>query len=1026
MPSATIPEAWARPCTGAPLETPGSQRRLRYITVALALIAALAALAVPFAPVTQDRVTMTWPPPGADPAATAAAIPLMPYQPVQLTATVPCAGAASMSTVLLSTMPLRPDPAAPPLPGLRVERLDGHLVVSSYGTQVANATQPVGSCILQIGSDPDRTWVKINGRSVGDVTGDVRPVVAGAFTEAPSTAGLHLKLITDTRFQTSMTLVKAVVVTLSALALLAALLAVARLDAHDARTRRVRRASSGRWRPRSVDLMVVAGLAAWAVIGPMTVDDGYITGIVRARGANGYIGNMYRWLNAPEAPFGWFYELYSLWAQVSAAPLWMRIPSTVLGMVCWLLLSRLVLPRLGAFATRPATVWVTAAAFAAWWLPFNLGLRPEPWIAVAGLFTLLTVERAVVTRRLLPVLLGLVVAAAATAVTPTGIVAFTPFVAGLVPLLRALRQRPDLSRFALLVLLIAAPSSALLLAYADQTLASVSEAIRVRTLIDGVQPWFQEPQRYANLLTPGSIEGSLQRRVPVLLTLLGLVGIAWTQVSGPAGLKSVGLAQGPVTRVVLTMVLSLVTLTFTPTKWTYHFGAFAGVGSAVLVIALHAWSSPALARATARPLTAGAAAAVATAALALTAGFALAGRNQWPYVSNYGITWSTLAPQLGGVSAATTVLVGGLLLAAVSGGSVAWARAGGRPVFIAGYLPAPGLLALVLVVSTVALEVGSVARAGVRQRTSYSMAADSIPTLTGSSCGLADHLRVETNPLAGLLTPSGSDDATGLAPAETTALQMAGMALPGWRAAGTGLLARGHTAWYRLGDHSRPVVVTVDGQWHPGTSLVAQFARSGGAQPTVLDSVTLADQRGAPAPRDIRIAIPDVRSADLVRLSVTAYRAPGAMPLTFSAPRTPHTVPMLDVLPAGTEAIVDWPVAFLYPCLQIAGTPDGTAALTRWRVSTPVADDSGDIVTAPGFGGPFATPRALIQAETLGVYLEGDPMRDVGTLYRWRPVTALSAPTTSRISEIRWGWQRSGHLHVPGVTDEQRTIPAGG
>lgn len=998
---------------------PSSHRRLHYVTVALGLIAALAALAVPFAPVTQGRVTMTWPPPGADPAATAAAIPLMPYQPVQLTATVPCAGDASVNTVLLSTVPLRPDPAAPPLPGLRVERLDGHLMVSSYGTQVANATQPAGSCILQIGSDPDRTWIKVNGQPVGEATGDVRPVVAGAFTEAPTTAGLHLKLVTDTRFQTSMTLVKAGVVTLSALALLAALLAVARLDARDAQTRRGRRAS-GWWRPRSVDLVVIAGLAVWAVIGPITVDDGYIGGIVRARGANGYIGNLYRWLNAPEAPFGWFYELYSLWDRVSAAPLWMRIPSTLLGAVCWLLLSRALLPRLGAFATRPATAWVTAAAFAAWWLPFNLGLRPEPWIAVAGLFTLLTVERAMVTRRLLPVLLGLVVAAGATAVTPTGIIAFTPFLAGLVPLLRALRQRPELSRFALLVLLIAAPASALLLAYADQTLASVSEAIRVRTLIDGVQPWFQEPQRYANLLTPGSIEGSLQRRVPVLLTLLGLVGIAWSRVSGSG---SVGLARGPATRVAMTMVLSLAALTFTPTKWTYHFGAFAGVGSAVLVIALHAWSGPALARATARPL---AHAAAGTAALALAAGFALAGRNQWPYVSNYGITWSTLPPQLGGVSAATTVLVGGLLLAAVSGGSVAWARAGGRPVPIARHLPAPGLLALALVVCTVALQVGSVARASVRQRTSYSMAADSITTLTGSSCGLADRLRVETNPRAGLLTPAGTGDVAGLVPAEATALQSAGMSLPGWRAGGTGLLARGHTAWYRLDDRGWPVVVTVDGQWRPGTSLVAQFARSGGAQPTVLRSVTLADQRGAPAPRDIRIAVPDAPSADLVRLSVTAYQAPGAMPLSFSAPRIPHTVPMRDVLPAGTEAIVDWPVAFLYPCLQIAGTPDGTATLPRWRVSTPVADDSGDIVTAPGFGGPFATPRALIQAETLAVYLQGDPMRDVGTLYRWRPVTALSAPEISRISENRWGWQHSGHLHVPGIPDDQSATPAGG
>lgn len=974
--------------------------------VVLGVIAALAALALPLAPVTQDRVTMTWPPAGADPTVTAAAIPLMPYQPVQLTATVPCTSTSSADTVLLSTVPLRPDPAAPPLPGLRVERADGHLVVSSYGKQVARTAQPVGSCTVQLGSDPQRTWVHVNGRPAGEITGDARPVVAGAFTDAPNTAGLHLTLVTDTRFQTSMTPVKAVLAALSALSLLGALLAVARLDAHDDRTRRALPASSRWWQPRPVDLVVTAGLVVWAVIGPITVDDGYIAGIVRTRDTNGYIGNLYRWLNAPEAPFGWFYELYSLWARVSVTPLWMRIPSTVLGVVCWLLLSRGVLPRLGAFTARPATVWVAAAAFAAWWLPFNLGLRPEPWIAVALLITLGAVERAVVTRRLLLVLLALVVAAAATAVTPTGIVAFMPLLAGSVPLLRALRQRPELPRFALLVLVIAAPSSALLLAYADQTLASVSEAIRVRTVIDGVQPWFTEPQRYAKLLTVDSVEGALQRRVPVLLTLLGLVGIGWLRARGSAGL-----ARGPVFRVAVTLLLSLAALTFTPTKWTYHFGAFAGVGSAVLVVALHLWSGPALARATARPL---AATAAGTAALAVAAGLALAGRNQWPYVSNYGITWGTLAPQLGGVSAASTALAAGLLLAAVAAGSVAWAQAGGRPPSIGRYLPAPGLLALVLVVATVGLEVGSVARAGIRQRTSYSLATDSIATLTGSSCGLADHLRVETNPLAGLLVPAGGDDPEGLVPAEPASLQLAGMALPGWRA-GPGSPASGHTPWYRLDGRTSPVVVTVSGEFSPGTSLVAQFAGSGDPEPAVSHSVTLTDAPDAPTARDIRIPVPADGSADLIRLSVTAYQAPGTMPLAFSVPRLPRTVPMREVLPPATEAVVDWPVALLYPCLRISGTPEGTAELPRWRVSTPAHDGSGYIVTAPELGGPFATSRALIRADKLAVYLQGDPMRDVATLYRWTPVTALGSPAISRITETRWGWQHTGQLHVPGL-----------
>ena len=47
-----------------------------------------------------------------DPAdGTAVALPLMPYQPVELTATIGCE-AARTGGLLLSTVPLRPDPAA--------------------------------------------------------------------------------------------------------------------------------------------------------------------------------------------------------------------------------------------------------------------------------------------------------------------------------------------------------------------------------------------------------------------------------------------------------------------------------------------------------------------------------------------------------------------------------------------------------------------------------------------------------------------------------------------------------------------------------------------------------------------------------------------------------------------------------------------------------------------------------------------------------------------------------------------------
>ncbi len=239
----------------------------------------------------------------------------------------------------------------------------------------------------------------------------MRPDVVGAFSELPG--GVAVTLVADTRFQTSITPVKAALGALCLLALAGVLLLVGRADR--AATARVRLLPRRWWRPRPVDAAVGALLAGWWLVGSVTVDDGYIAGIVRSRDSNGFIGNVYRWLNAPEAPFSWIYQVHHGWSTVSAATGWLRLPSILLGGLCWLLLHRLLLPRLGRFARRPAVGWLAALAFGTWWVPFNLGLRPEPWVALVGLAVFLCVERALATRRIRPVAFGLLLAGAGTA-----------------------------------------------------------------------------------------------------------------------------------------------------------------------------------------------------------------------------------------------------------------------------------------------------------------------------------------------------------------------------------------------------------------------------------------------------------------------------------------------------------------------------------------------------------------------------------------------------------------------------------
>jgi hypothetical protein len=966
-----------------------SARGPRWAVLLLGLVAVLAAVAFPFAPVQQPEVTYSWTAEDGP-----AALPLMPYQPVELTARTVCAVAQDGDRVLLSTTPLRPDRAADPLHGLRLTATGGTVHIASAGVDLGSVDLPEGPCTLSLVSDAMRTTVLVNGSPVLTRDGDVRPDVAALVSEAP--IGVQVALETDTRFQTTITALKAGIAVVGVLALLGMLVALRLADrsterARGARRRRVRLLPRRWWLPRPVDAVVVALLGLWWGIGAITVDDGYIAGIVRSTGSNGFVGNVYRWLNAPESPFSWFYELYYLWSLVSPSTLWMRLPSTLLGLLCWWLLSRLVLPRLGAFAARRSVPWLAALAFATWWIPFNLGLRPEPWVAVGALAVFLAVERAVATRRVLPLAVGMVLAGATTAVTPGGLLAFTPFVAAALPVLRLLRARRDLHTLPVVVALVAAPASAAFLMVFDQSLGGMLEATRVRTLIGGGQQWYEEYARYAAVLEPGSFQGAIGRRAAVLLTVLAAAGVLWALRRVPAGI-----ATAPARRLVVGLLLSLAVMTLAPTKWTQHFGDVAGYGAAVLVLGAAAFSAAAL-RARPRAVVAGIGAVTAVGSLVL------AGYNTWPYVGDwFAPSFSTLPPQVAGIPVATIAAVaGGLLVAAVLL-RWAWLRAGGASrVTLPRRVPAPAPLVAVLLVAVLALQVLGLARVAVGHRDSYTLAADTVATLRGEPCGLQQHLSVETDPAAGLLPVAfPSPDA------RTLPVDVGGRDLPGVAVAG-----RTSTAWFALDPEQRsgalPVVVTTSGTLLPGDRLTLEFGRGD----EVLERRGLAVD--GPDPRDVRQLAP--ADADTVRIVVDAPNAGPRSPAVASLPRVPRLTPMSQLLPPGSTAILDWPVAFLFPCLTPEPLPLGTAGLAQWRVAPPAADPSAGITYSAGFGGPFTAPRLLVTEERMPTYLAGDPTRDAAQLYRWVPVQPFRALTPIVAGQDVTGWHSDGHARVPGL-----------
>ena len=189
--------------------------------------------------------------------------------------------------------------------------------------------------------------------------------------------------------------------------------------------------------------MVVAVLVWWHFVGANTSDDGYILTMARVSENAGYMANYYRWFGTPEAPFGWYYDLLAMWAHVSTASVWMRLPTLVMALACWWIISREVIPRLGhAVKTTPRrgvdggghVPGVLAAA----------QQRPAPRTDHRARHPAdldAAVERGVATSRLLPVAFACIVGALTLFSGPTGIASIGALLVAIGPLRTILHRR---------------------------------------------------------------------------------------------------------------------------------------------------------------------------------------------------------------------------------------------------------------------------------------------------------------------------------------------------------------------------------------------------------------------------------------------------------------------------------------------------------------------------------------------------------------------------------------------------------
>ncbi|WP_235840474.1 arabinosyltransferase domain-containing protein [Corynebacterium yudongzhengii] len=736
---------------------------------------------VPFLPVNQVQSSVSWP---QNESLNSVNAPLISVAPEKFRAEIPLAAADMVrdeESLILATVP----PSGPHASdrGLFINTTeDGGIDVAALSDVLISLSaedldEAGDDASLEIEFTGDGSRVTVEGTDFGDEsTEDLRPQLTGIYTEIDDTpenyqelvdAGLAVDVEINSRFTSSPTITKQVAMWLGTGLALVAVWALWR-QGRDERPSQDKDYS--RWRRvTGLDGIVLAILGFWHIFGANTSDDGFILTMARVKENAGYLANFYRWYGVPEAPFGTpYYDLLGLMSQVSANSMWMRLPTLLAGIGIWLLLSREILPRFGAnIDDRRVAHWTAAFMFLAFWLPFNNGIRPEPMVALGTLVTWVLFERAIAHQRLFPAALGSFTAALTLTVGPTGLMAVGVFLISLPAVIRMIARRvennPEQKLRAGLGTIgpfLAAGTFVLVPVFADQTLATVMESTRVRGAVGPALEWYSEYVRYATLFQE-TVDGSLTRRFAMFL-MFACLGLVLYGVIRNGSIP--GVNRGATIRLLLIVGLSMFFLMFTPTKWTHHFGIYAGIAGAVAALGAVVLSQIAVRSPRVRTF------ALATVMFLLALTFA--GWNGWWYISAYGVPWWDKKPQISGIEFTSIILLISLLILAfgifqtfrheytraqaIKAGTVEdfdardrqhagrWATA----------MTAPVALVSILVVL---FAMASFVKAFVDQYPAYTVGLGNLRSLTGDTSHLAGDTLLETNTNDSFLTPLNDD-----------------------------------------------------------------------------------------------------------------------------------------------------------------------------------------------------------------------------------------------------------------------------
>lgn len=1027
------------------------------IPLAVGLLGLLCALALPFAPVLVKQATVTWPAAGTGPQSTTAFF--VPYEPAELHAVVPCqvvrqalaaglAGRRSV-TVLGTTV----DAGSRPGHGLAVIVGGGRTQVLVNGRRPVNVRVPPGSdCGIRIDTTSTGTAVAAGTGAPVRLAG-VTPQVHAFVTELrPDQAqGMRVSARARNWFEARPTGIKIALIALQLLLAAGSLYLLGRAGrripkpdqpdqpdqpatatGENAKATGENAPQARPWR-YAVDAAVVGTLALWTIIGPLSGDDGYATMTIRNAGDSGDIGNYYHWFNASEAPFTLLQRILQPLASVSLAPVWLRVPSVVFGIVTWFVISRgIVNAALPPMRRSTVVRALTAVAFLAWWLPYCLGIRPESLVTLGLAATYALLLRATEPERgggLVHLGLAAAVAGLTLSVTPSGILVFAPILV-LSPRIWRLLTAGLTGRGRGLLLPLAgrlapvasAAGVGLVAMFAMQSLHGLQQATKQHNDIGPSHSWYEEYLRYDYLLG-GGLMGTATKRLVVLVALALLVTMAVLIARGVRGLP--GLREAHIVTAVAATAFLL--LWFTPSKWSHHFGALAGLGTPFLVVAVVAVWSAARQRAAdhavlAAGLTGGG-------AVALAAALSFSGANTWGIDSTFGVLWATGKVSPLGLPLPNPLfwalpVIALLVVRAVRHRRGEKAGEGGARSTLAA---AAAIVAVSALGTSVAVLLIGFVGAPFRQHGSYSLAAENAAHLTGSSCGITDKIEVMPDTPGGVLPPSPvaiADKPKDRPPPEDRlqSFVAGGGFLPTAQpvpAAGTGRsqfvwgsLAPGEfstgqlaSRWFQL-PKLRPrqeLAISVAGRTGGANALRLEFARPGGAPVSRVLSDGPAGQPGWRALAVPAAGIP--AGADRVRVHAVDNSVDAGGWLAVSGPRLRDVVRLTDFLAVRGPVLPDWEIAMTVPCVRQTPTvAHGLAQAPAVLLQAPGQIGTG-ISYAAGQGGSFHGVLAAGSLLEVPSRMAGRPRQPWGHVVLVRYPAARDAYQVSVATVSTPGWR---------------------